>query len=214
MKNEREILTVAVTGGPCGGKSTALSRIREFGELAGFGVVVIPETATELIGAGISPQSLDSNEAYQRCQMKLQLEKERIYLEGAARLANAHRVLVVCDRGLLDNRAYMTEEEFERVLALLGIGREQALSRYDAVFHLVSAAKGAQAFYTLDNNGARTEGLSRAAELDDALLAAWSGHPYHRVIDNSTDFAGKMDRLLMHISAFLEWRLDVHDAED
>lgn len=39
--------------------------------------------------------------------------------------------------------------------------------------------------------------------LDDKLISAWTGHPHFRVIDNSTEFEGKMRHLIAEISAFL-----------
>ncbi|MBQ3724982.1 MAG: hypothetical protein II904_05630, partial [Oscillospiraceae bacterium] len=44
------------------------------------------------------------------------------------------------------------------------------------------AAKGAEAFYTTDNNTARVETLEEAIELDAKTLAAWAGHPHLRII--------------------------------
>ena len=75
--------------------------------------------------------------------------------------------------------------------------------QYDAVFHLVTAAKGAEEFYTTANNGARIETVEQAVELDDKIIAAWTGHPHFRVIDNETDFEDKMKRLMKEISSFL-----------
>ena len=85
------------------------------------------------------------------------------------------------------------------------LGRYQRrLRRYDdAVFHLVTAAKGAEEYYTTANNTARTETPEQAAAADDKLLSAWVGHPHFRVIDNSTGFEGKMRRLVSEISSFL-----------
>ena len=74
---------------------------------------------------------------------------------------------------------------------------------YDAVFHLVTAAKGAQEFYTTANNSARTETVEEAAELDDKLISAWTGHPHFRVIDNTTTFEDKMKKLIAEIASFL-----------
>ena len=74
---------------------------------------------------------------------------------------------------------------------------------YDAVFHLVTAAKGAEKFYTTANNAARTETVEQAAALDDKLIAAWTGHPHFRVIDNTSDFEDKLKRLIGEISSFL-----------
>ncbi len=53
------------------------------------------------------------------------------------------------------------------------------------------------------NNAARTETPEQAAALDDKLIAAWTGHPHLRVIDNTTDFNAKMRRLIGEISSFL-----------
>jgi hypothetical protein len=38
-------------------------------------------------------------------------------------------------------------------------------ARYDAVLHLVTAASGAEAFYSLGNNAARTEVLLRKSRI-------------------------------------------------
>ena len=69
-----------------------------------------------------------------------------------------------------------------------------ARARYDAVFHLVTAAKGAEEAYTFANNAARYENVEQAAALDDRIIAAWTGHPHLRVIDNTTDFEEKLIR--------------------
>ena len=74
---------------------------------------------------------------------------------------------------------------------------------YDAVFHLVTAAKGAEEFYTTENNSARTETVEQARVLDDRLISVWTGHPHFRVIDNEGSFGDKMKRLIFEISSFL-----------
>lgn len=61
------------------------------------------------------------------------------------------------------------------------------------------AAKGAEKFHTTANNSARTETIEEAAEIDDKFISKWIGHPYFRVIDNSTDFEDKMKRLIAEI---------------
>ncbi len=66
-----------------------------------------------------------------------------------------------------------------------------------------TAAKGASQFYTTENNSARTETIEEAIKLDDKLIAAWTGHPHLRVIDNSTDFDSKISKLISEISSFL-----------
>ncbi|MCD8196369.1 MAG: hypothetical protein LUE24_04275 [Lachnospiraceae bacterium] len=39
--------------------------------------------------------------------------------------------------------------------------------------------------------------------MDDKLIAAWTGHPHLRIIDNATDFEDKMKRLLKEVASFL-----------
>lgn len=169
---------------------------------AGLTVLFVPETATELITGGIAPWTCGSNVAYQQCQMKLQMEKEKVFHQGAATM-NAEKVLIVCDRGMLDNKAYMTELELSSVLSALGCNEVELRDKYDAVFHLVTAAKGAEQFYTTANNAARTETVEQAAALDDRLIAAWTGHPHPRIIDNARNFDDKLKRLIGEIASFL-----------
>ena len=161
------------------GKSTALSWMQNAFTGLGYTVLFVPETATELISNGVAPWTCGTNAEYQKCQLKLQLEKEALFLQAARTMA-ADKILIVCDRGALDNKAYMTDAEFAEVLQFLGANEVELRDSYDAVFHLVTAAKGAEEFYTAANNAARTETPAEAVALDDKLLAAWTGHPHQQ----------------------------------
>lgn len=199
----KSVTKIVITGGPCAGKTTAMSRIQDEFSKKGYYVIFVPETATELINSGVAPWTLETNVDYQICQIKLQMEKERIWSLAAQKVANAEKILIVYDRGIMDNKAYMTDAEFSKVLLDLGLNYTEIRDRYDAVFHLVTAAKGAEEFYTLSNNTARKESPEEAARLDDLTIAAWAGHPHLRAIDNSTDFNKKMDRVIAEIASFL-----------
>lgn len=61
---------------------------------------------------------------------------------------------------------------------------------------MVTAAKGAEDFYTTEEHSVRHEGPELAKQLDDAVAQAWVGHPYYDVIDNSTDFNTKVFRMM------------------
>lgn len=204
LKEEKtmEIFKIVITGGPCAGKSTAMSWIQNAFTQKGYRVLFVPETATELITGGVAPWTCGSNLEYQLCQIGLQMEKEKIFKQ-AAKTMDCEKILIVCDRGMLDNKAYMTEMEFQQALTILNQNEVVLRDSYDAVFHLVTAAKGAEKFYTTANNSARTETVEEAAALDDKLISAWTGHPHLRIIYNSSDFENKMKRLIAEISAFL-----------
>ena len=193
---------IVITGGPCAGKTTAMSWIANNLPQKGYRVLFVPETATELIGGGLTPWGCGTNLDYQRCQMELQLTKERLFERGA-RTMPADKVLIVCDRGAMDNKAYMTDEEFRRLCEEMHTSEGELRDRYDAVFHLVTAAKGAEEAYTFANNAARYETVEQAAALDDRIIAAWTGHPHLRIIDNTTAFEEKLERLLPEILSFL-----------
>ena len=201
-ERKMEISKIVITGGPCAGKSTAMSWIQNSFTQMGYTVLFVPETATELITGGVSPWTCGTNAEYQKCQLKLQIEKERIF-EQAAHTMAAEKVLIVCDRGTIDNKAYMDEIEFVEVIQFIGSNEVELRDSYDAVFHLVTAAKGAEEFYTTANNSARSETVEEAASLDDKLISAWTGHPHLRVIDNTSSFEDKMKKLVAEIASFL-----------
>jgi CYTH domain-containing protein/predicted ATPase len=201
-KNNVKISKIVLTGGPCAGKTTALSWINNYFTKRGYKVLTVPETATELISNGISPKTCKSNFDYQIEHIKLQKYKEQIFLESAQKM-NTEKVLIVCDRGIIDNKAYMKDVDFKRILNELHTNEIKESDEYDAVFHLVSAAKGKESIYTLSNNIARSESIEEARILDDKIISAWTGHNHLRIIDNSTDFEEKLERLLKEITSFL-----------
>lgn len=198
----QEITTIVITGGPCAGKTTAMSWIQNSFTRKGYTVLFVPETATELISGGVAPWTCGTNFEYQVCQMALQRFKEETFRK-AARSMPQEKILIVCDRGEFDNKAYMTDEEFAKILDKMGFTEEQMYAEYDAVFHLVTAANGAEEFYTLANNAARYETAEQAVALDDTLRRCWSGHPRFCVIANEMGFEEKMRSLIAKISDYL-----------
>ena len=148
---------------------------------------------------------------------QLYFEGERAILETQLaledhfmRLASvcAKPVLIVCDRGAMDISAYIAPEEWDSICGEAGTNSNVLRERYDAVLHLVSAADGAEQYYTTATNSTRyekadEEGLRIARELDKKVIKAWTGHPHLRVINNHDDFERKMQRVLREISNVL-----------
>ncbi|MBO5934680.1 MAG: AAA family ATPase [Clostridia bacterium] len=197
-----EISKIVITGGPCAGKTTAMSWIQKSFSQMGYTVLFVPETATELILGGVAPWTCGTNADYQKCQLELQIEKEKIF-EQAAETMSAEKILIVCDRGVLDNKAYMSEAEFAQTIEYIGANEVELRDNYDAVFHLVTAANGAAEFYTTANNSARTETVEEAIAIDEKLISAWTGHPHLRIISNTYGFEEKMKKLIAEIASFL-----------
>lgn len=200
----KNITRIVLTGGPAAGKTTLISRIlKEFKTEDGWRVLIIPETATELIsGFGIKPfGDCVTMEEFQYFVISDQLHKEKLAL-GAAELVPEDKVLIIYDRAVLDDKAYITDEQFRDTLAHFGRTEEDVLRGYDAVLHLVSCAKGAEFAYNF-GNAARYESVEVAREKDDLTLRAWSRHPNLHIIDNSVDFDDKINRAMAAVFALV-----------
>lgn len=199
-----EIKKIVITGGPCAGKTSALEWIRRDIAALGYRVLVVPETATELISNGVAPWTCGTNFEYQSCHVQLQLDKERAFQRAAETMGGqCDQILIVCDRGELDNKVYMTAAEFAAILNNMGLAEAELLDSYDAVFHLVTAAIGTDAFDTTANNSSRYEDAARSREMDQEFRDAWAGHPRRVIVPSFAEIDDKMKCLINAIAAFL-----------
>ncbi len=209
---QKTIWKIVITGGPSAGKSSGMDTVKkEFAKL-GYAVIVVPETASELIIGGITPVNCENNLAFQRVQFRLQQEKERLFLQGAYSL-DEDKVIIIYDRGMIDNLAYMDKKERKKILQYIGENSEESLFRaYDAVFHMQTIAKWSEEEYEKlnssgnKNNEARTHDAKEAIALDDKTMQAWQGHSVFQVIENAKDGSkdAKLNSLVRKIAAFLE----------
>ena len=203
------IKKIVLTGGPCAGKTTALVKVIEHFSSLGYKVFTIPEVPTLFSQAGMNYLTHNSGLFYQgeKATLEIQLALEDKFMRMAQECDQP--TLVVCDRGAMDISAYMTPEMWEDITQAVGTSTIQLRDhRYDAVLHLVSAADGAEQFYTTANNAQRyekrdEEGLRIARELDKKVINAWTGHSHLRVINNHEDFEKKLNRVLKEISFVL-----------
>ena len=193
-----KVYDFVITGGPSAGKTTGLSKLHQVFTDKGFKVIIVAETATEVIISGITPDEVSVLE-FQRVIIERGINKE----ETTRKVAKFFKkdVIIFYDRGLLDSMAYMEHKDFVTILKEHGLTTVEARDRYDAVFHLVTAAFGAEKYYTKENNKARRENLEEARLADIRTRNAWTGHPHLRVIDNSTGFNEKIDRLIKEVFA-------------
>lgn len=198
------VINLVLTGGPCAGKSTGLSRIEQELTNRGYKVYVVAETATEVIMGGIKPSEIPWLE-FQKSIFEIQTIKEKVFRERASEYSKDHNVdsVIIYDRGLLDAKAFMSDKDYNTLLKVEKCKEIEVKDSYDGVFHLKTAADGAEEFYTLENNGARSETPEQARDVDKKIIKAWTGHPHLRIIDNSTNFREKIDRLMAEIYGLL-----------
>ena len=136
-----------LTGGPCAGKTSCMDFLTARLTQQGYAVFKTPEAATILINAGLQFGALKTpaqQYAAQRELIKMIIALEDC-MEGLARATTDKPAVLLCDRGLLDIRAYMGEVEFEKLLSELGFSLAECRDeRYAAVVHLMTAAEGAE----------------------------------------------------------------------
>ncbi|XP_075969274.1 TRPL translocation defect 14 isoform X2 [Anticarsia gemmatalis] len=196
-QSQKIVYKLVLTGGPCGGKTTGQSRLSTFFENLGWKVFRVPETATVLLSGGVKFADLTPDEAvkFQENLLKTMIQIENTFFElGRSCQRNC---LIICDRGAMDASAFISKEKWEAMCTANNWNSvELRDNRYNHIVHMVSAANGAEDFYSLEDHACRSEGVELARELDYNAAAAWIGHPYFDVIDNSTDFDKKMNRLI------------------
>jgi predicted ATPase len=174
-------MRIVLTGGPGGGKTTAVDLFRrEIGDE----VVVVPESATTLFGGGFprvtEPEAMRS---VQRAIFEVQRSLEDVQ---AARYPD--RVLL-CDRGTIDGAAYWPDGE-DDYFEQMGTTLERELGRYDAVLFFETAAIGGSSVE--GGNRYRVESEAEAIALDARLRALWAVHPHFHLVPHNASFLRKI----------------------
>lgn len=196
---------IVLTGGPGSGKTTVLNSIVNMYTSLGVKVVVVSETATEIINSGIKPFGDDKIEMldFQKLVLSLQLSKEKIYDEAIRMYQKVHPnedILIIYDRGSIDNKAYITDEEFDAVMqSVCDDDYSTILNKYDLIIDLVGSKK----FYTLENNKARSESADVALTLGEKTLKSWVGHPKVKIVGPKENMNDKVSEVVSYINELL-----------
>ena len=196
---------VVLTGGPCAGKTRCLRAIRaRFGEQ----VVTLPESATLLLDSGVPPPGheriLTSQDEWVRNFQAAIVAIQRTLEETCERLAQSCGArLIVCDRGVLDGAAYWPGGR-QAFLHHFGMTAEACFARYHRVLHLQSLADAKPHLYGPENNAIRYESVADALRVEQAVRAAWQGHPGLIVIPAEEEIQTKISRALEYVRELLE----------
>jgi predicted ATPase len=184
MKAERQCpdcCRIVLTGGPGGGKTTAVDLFRrEIGER----VVIVPEAATILFQGGF-PRSCEPRAS--RFAQTAIFHVQRNLEDVQAALYPGRTLL--CDRGTVDGAAYWPGEPHHYFNAV-GTTLEAELRRYDAVIFFETAAVGGASIE--GGNPIRNESLEQAVELDGRLRSLWARHPRFVLVPNNPSFFKKI----------------------
>ena len=110
------------------------------------------------------------------------------------------------DRGVNDIKAYMRRGQWKEPIHSHNLTEEYIDSRYI----LLTAADGAEKYYTTANNAIRTETAEHARQLDGMIQGAYAlqkANGKFARIDNSTDFNGKLSRATEAVMRMLEGKI-------
>lgn len=181
---------IAVTGGPGGGKTTAVDLFRrEIGER----VVVVPEAATMLFAGGF-PRS---TEVHARRSAQCAIYHVQRNLENVQAALYPERILL-CDRGTVDGAAYWPDGGF---FETVGSTERDELERYDAVLFFETAAVGGISIE--GGNPIRTESMEEALRIDARLRGLWSAHPRFVLVPHHPSFVQKIVHGLAALEAIV-----------
>lgn len=185
-------LKIVVTGGPGGGKTTALDLFqREYMDQLN----VVPEAASLMFSAGMVRETDTTKmKLSQLAIYKMQKNLE----ESFTNLAKGS--LLLCDRGTLDGLAYWPDSE-EDYFRTLNTSFEQELSEYHAVIFFQTSAATGNAIKS--NNPFRTEDSSQSIKLDKKLQDIWSKHPNYHFVPNDNSFMKKIGMGIITINKVL-----------
>lgn len=191
---------IVLTGGPCGGKSTALNYLQKRLPELGIRPITVPELATMMFNAGVRWLDVATHEPhafrFQVEMIKTQISNEdTIY--SFTHLVPGEKKVMICDRGTIDNMVYSKDEWHEDILSQVGsLGFLKR--RYDGIIHLNSLAWGDG--YQLDNP-ARYETREDAIKMDERTFQMWSKGPdaYHVRISHNVSLEAKLEEVAAHV---------------
>ncbi len=182
-----KVIKIALTGGPCAGKTTMLKKLTNYLNEKGINNVVIPEAATELIVNGIVFNGIDESvKNFQDMVLKKQIFNENLAKDYITRVYfPVSKAVMICDRGLIDGKAYLNnEDDFDEILKNNNISYINALDSYDLVINLITIADCNKELYNFDNE-ARFETPEEAIKTDRKTSNAWALHRNLKIVNTS-----------------------------
>ncbi len=174
----------------------------------GYDVYTVPEAATLIVvnGGKYPGFSIEKKPIlidYENTMMQFRLHLEET-MNRIAKAQHKRKTVILYDRGLLDHKAYVTQDMWDELLKINNITEDQILSRYDLACHMVTAADGAETFYTIANNIARTEDVEDARRVDQRTRDAWINHPHFHLFENHKPLKHKLQSLLDTVDSYVQ----------
>lgn len=200
------IAKIALTGGPCAGKTTTISRIEEHLNDIGYHVLTINECATETIRNGIRPFGEHAVGVYEFENeiLNLQLFKEKRFKDFIKYYPDNTKIVILCDRGAVDVCAYLGKENYYKMLEANGLNNEDLLNEYDLVIHMITVAADLENRYSNTNNKARFEDSEEAINVDNNIREAWKDCPNLKFVPVCDYLEDKIQMAISYVDELLK----------
>lgn len=199
-----QIHKIVLTGGPCSGKTKVINALKEKLLENSYKVIIVPETAAQLIGGNILPNDKDYYHTlmFQDLVLRTQKQKEDGTLEYANYIKNTDDLIILYDRAILDGMAYMHHEsDFQDILKKYSLSQINVTDKYDMVIDMVSLSSLRKDLYV--NDKIRKEDVKLASVLDKKTLNAWLLSDNLRVVKPKDTIEEKIDYVYNLITDYI-----------
>lgn len=197
---------IVLTGGPCGGKSTALESIGKNYKIEGHEFCLIDETATVLFvnefnkilinGQGIS--KFDFQTIIFLVQFIKEYNAESYFLYKS----NDNKSTIICDRGLLDGKAYMNNSDFKNMLKKFNLDESSLLKTYSVVLHLTSVYFKDPDFFIEH----RPFAVDDVLDIDYNLYEIWKECSNHFIVSNTNLIEEKINIVYKYLNDSVDYK--------
>lgn len=185
-------IKIVLVGGPCGGKTSSIYEYKA--KLSkDYDIQSTEETALRLLNLGYLDECPISSLDFQNLLLKIQFIKEYI--------AEQESEVLLCDRGIFDAKAYLSVEEFNRLLKVNKLLEENIMSTYDGALYYRSIAYEYPKMFSTKR---KYETPEKAIERDALSLKIWQDKLIPAIYSNEQGFEMKKKIIYNSLVSFLE----------
>ncbi len=194
----KKICKFLITGGQLAGKDTIILRLKKELEDNGYYVIYTNEIAEYIMRHNIRPFGEEKIDVLklQDAVFKTQLFTEDLYLSLAENIQTNKPIVFLVNRGLLDGKAFLEDEQFETILKNNHYDVHDVTNRYDIVFCLETMAK-LGVYNQQDNNEVRFQNQNEAVDMNDKFFNDYLKYfPKTKYFKASSSFEDKYQAIL------------------